>query len=176
MSTATTEALTDHTYVPTDAKALASMVSFLDMHERARGTAVEPRYFLAGAGEGDQIELPKDVHAILVQIIHAMAAGKAVSVRPLTMKLTTQQAADMLGVSRPTVVKLTEDGALPVQRIGTRRMLLLDDVLSYREKRRQQQYAFLAATAVDIDDDTDPAEVEEQLRAVRKAVAARRRG
>jgi excisionase family DNA binding protein len=91
------------------------------------------------------------------------------------MKLTTQQAADVLGVSRPTVVKFIKDGKLIAERIGGRRMLQLDDVLAFQRHRRQAQYDFLAATAVNPDEESDPAEVRKQLAAVRKAVAARRR-
>ena len=89
--------------------------------------------------------------------------------------LTTQQAADLLGVSRPTVVRLIDSGELDAERPGTRRQVLLRDVLEYRERRRQRQYEVLAETAVDIDDEDDPAEVVAQLKEVRKAVAARRR-
>ena len=55
--------------------------------------------------------------------------------------LTTQQAADLLGVSRPTVVKLIEEGALPAETPGKRRrMVKLDDLLEYRAHRREEQY------------------------------------
>jgi hypothetical protein len=54
-------------------------------------------------------------------------------------------------------------------------MLQLDDVLAFQRHRRQAQYDFLAATAVNPDEESDPAEVRKQLAAVRKAVAARRR-
>jgi excisionase family DNA binding protein len=101
-------------------------------------------------------------------------AGKAVTIAPQTMKLTTQQAADLLGVSRPTVVRLITDGTLPAERIGNRHRLLLDDVLAYREQRRNRQYEALAAT-VDIGADDDPEVVREQLREARRVVAERRR-
>jgi excisionase family DNA binding protein len=91
------------------------------------------------------------------------------------MKLTTQQAADLLGVSRPTVVRLITDGTLSAERIGNRHRLLLDDVLAYREQRRNRQYEALAATAVDIDADDDPEVVRQRLREARRVVAERRR-
>lgn len=91
------------------------------------------------------------------------------------MKLTTQQAADLLGVSRPTVVRLITDDTLPAERIGNRHRLLLDDVLAYREQRRNRQYEALAATAVEIDADDDPEVVRERLREARRVVAERRR-
>lgn len=99
----------------------------------------------------------------------------AVTIAPQTMKLTTQQAADLLGVSRPTVVRLITDGTLSAERIGNRHRLLLDDVLAYREQRRNRQYEALAATAVDIDADDDPEVVRQRLREARRVVAERRR-
>ncbi|MGB4917897.1 MAG: excisionase family DNA-binding protein, partial [Propionicimonas sp.] len=107
----------------------------------------------------------------LMQVVEAMAAGKAVTVTPQEPQLTTQQAADLLGVSRPTVVRLIESGELRADRNGSRRRLLLSEVLAYRDRRRQRQYAMLEATAIDLDNEDDPVEVIERLRAARKAVA-----
>ena len=91
------------------------------------------------------------------------------------MTLTTQQAADLLGVSRPTIVRLINDNVLPAERIGNRHRLLLDDVLAYRQSRRKRQYDALAATAIDIDSDDDPDTIKKQLRQARRAIAERRR-
>ncbi|WP_019928395.1 helix-turn-helix domain-containing protein [Nocardia sp. BMG111209] len=90
--------------------------------------------------------------------------------------LTSQQAADLLGVSRPTVKRWIEKGELPAELVGKRfHRLRLDDVLRYREARRRQQYEALAASAVDIDVGDDPEVVLERLRAVRQASARRGR-
>jgi excisionase family DNA binding protein len=129
-----------------------------------------------GAGEGEQVELPQTVYQVLVQVVAALAAGKAVTVSPTEPQLTTQQAADLLGVSRPTVVRLIESGELVAERIGNRRRLLLGEVLAYRERRRARQYAFLAATAVDLDDEDNPAEMIERLREARRQAAGERQG
>lgn len=172
---ATSAALVDHTYTPDGSDELAPVLSLLDKREGKGEPSPPPRYLLAGANEGDHIEIPENLHAVLVQVVRAMSAGKAVMVSPVAMKLTTQQAADMLGVSRPTVVKFIDDGKIPADRIGTRRSLLLRDVLAYQQQRRQAQYDFLASTAVDLDDETEPQEVLAQLKTVRKAVVAARR-
>lgn len=169
------EAVEAETFVPEGRDEMALVVGFLAAHERVRGSTALPRYALVAVDEHDRIELPATVHQALKKVAAALSAGKAVTVAPQTMKLTTQQAADLLGVSRPTVVRLITDGTLPAERIGNRHRLLLDDVLSYREHRRNRQYEALAATAVDIDTEDDPEVIRQQLRDARRIVAERRR-
>lgn len=169
------QGLRQHTYMPEEGADLASVHSFLDAHEHRRGGTVEPRYLLVGAGEHDQVELPSEVHAALKQVVSALQAGRAVTIAPQTTKLTTQQAADLLGVSRPTVRRLIDIGDLSAERIGSRHRLLLRDVLDYQQERRTQQYEMLAQTSHEFADDEDPAEVARQLKAARKVIGARRR-
>lgn len=165
--------LVEQTFLPSQAGELAEVHSFLEAHERKHGT-VPQRYLLVGDGEGDQVELPESMYHLLHQVVDALTAGRAVTIAPRSTTLTTQQAADLLGVSRPTVVRLIDSGELPAERPGTRRQVLLRDVLDYRERRRQHQYDVLAATSIEIDDD-DPGEALAQLRDVRSTVARRRR-
>lgn len=124
-------------------------------------------------GTGEQVPVPPETLRALRQVIEAMHQGLAVTVVPQSKTLTTQQAADLLGVSRPTVIKVLEDGEMPFERAGNRRRILLHDVLAYRERRRTQQYAALEALATAEED--EPEVVLDQLRAARRAVAVRRR-
>lgn len=171
------QALEQQTYLPESSQGVAEVLSFLRAHEAARGGPVVPRYFLAGADEGDQVEIPETVYRVLLQVLEAMGAGRAVTVAPQSMLLTTQQAADLLGVSRPTVVALVDSGALPAQTPGQRRRLIqLDDLLAYRARRREEQYRVLMETsAEDLALEEDPEQVIAQLRRVRAEVGARRR-
>ncbi|MEV0366559.1 helix-turn-helix domain-containing protein [Nocardia fusca] len=174
----TARALEERTFTPDeDRESLASVFSFLAAHERLRDSGSTPNlsYALVGIDEHDRIELPAEVHQALKQIVAALMAGKAVTVAPHSMTLTSQQTADLLGVSRPTVIRLIDKQELPAERVGTRHRLRLDDVLTYREARRKRQYDALAAMEVDIDTEDDPAQVREQLREVRHLVADRRR-
>jgi excisionase family DNA binding protein len=170
-----TEAVETATFLPDGRDDLAQVVGFLAAHERRRGETASPSYALVGVDEHDRIELPREIHRALKSIVSALHAGKAVTIAPQTLSLTTQQAADLLGVSRPTVVRLVNENALPAERIGNRHRLLLDDVLTYREARRTRQYDALADTAIDIASDDDPEEIKKQLREARRVVSARRR-
>ena len=137
--------------------------------------APAPRYFLSGADPNDQVEIPAEIHQVLHQVVEAMQQGLAVTVVPQTMVLTTQQAADLLGVSRPTLIKLLDSDQIPYERIGTHRRIQLRDLLTYREQRRAAQYAALDATSAPIDDEEDAATVLAGLRAARTVIAQRRR-
>ena len=166
--------ISQETYLPDADTDVARVYNFLAAHERAGRGTVEPRYFLAGATPGEQVELPQETYRVLRQVIEAMHHGLAVTVAPQSKTLTTQQAADLLGVSRPTVIKLLDEGKIPFARTGTHRRILLHDLLAYRTQRRQDQYAALEAMSADMTDDEDPDVVLERLRTARATVAARR--
>ncbi|MGH3635806.1 MAG: helix-turn-helix domain-containing protein [Mycobacterium sp.] len=168
-----TVSMNRETYLPDADDEVARVSEFLAAHEKGGRDAPEPRYFLAGPGAGERVELPPEAYRVLRQVIEAMRQNLAVTVVPQTQMLTTQQAADLLGVSRPTVIKLLDEAKIPFDRAGTHRRILLRDLLDYRARRREEQYALLAAMTADEED--DPEAVLDQLRAARHAVAERRR-
>lgn len=168
-------ALRQETYLPEAQDQVAQLYDFLEAHERAGRGTVQPRYFLAGSRPGDQIELPAEIYRVLRQVAEALREGLAVTVAPVTQTLTTQQAADLLGVSRPTVIKLLDDGKIPFEKTGTHRRILLRHLLEYREQRRAEQYAALDATGVAIEDEGDLEVALRQLREARRAVGEKRR-
>lgn len=153
---------------------LTRIHDFLEKHdEHQRAVPGDVQYFIGSNDPSDRVELPEDVYRALRKVVDAMRDGLAVTVVPSSQTLTTQQAADLLGVSRPTVVKLLEQGRLQFERIGTHRRLFLRDLLEYRQQRRREQYAALDAMAVDFSKDDD---LETSLAAAREArnvVAAR---
>jgi excisionase family DNA binding protein len=85
--------------------------------------------------DGARIELPSSVHDVLVQIVEKMQEGKAVALLPLTEELSTQAAADLLGVSRQFFVRECEAHKLPFHYTGTHRRVLLKDLLDYKKRR-----------------------------------------
>ena len=170
-----TNTLANETYLPGSVETLAQVYDFLQAHEKAGRGSLEPRYFLAGATSEDRVELPAEVYHALRQVVAAMQQKLAVTVMPHTTTLTTQQAAELLGVSRPTVIKLLDSNQVPYERVGSHRRILLRDLLDYRERRRADQYAALEATAVALDDEEDLASTLERLREARRVVADQRR-
>lgn len=89
-----------------------------------------------------EFRLPHSVYRALEQVLHEMARGNAVQVLPVKAELSTQQAADLLNVSRPHLVKLLGREELPYHRVGTHRRVVLEDLLVYKEKRdRERQEA-----------------------------------
>jgi excisionase family DNA binding protein len=89
--------------------------------------------------DGSRLILPDQIAEVLRDVAHALAQGQAVTVAPQHTTLTTQQAGDFLGISRPTFVKLLEDGVLPYSQPGRHRRVRLSDVLAYRERIQHER-------------------------------------
>jgi excisionase family DNA binding protein len=92
---------------------------------------------------GERVALPPSVRKLLTQAVHELAAGKAVTVLPLDAELSTQEAADMLNVSRPYLIKMLEAGEIPFRLVGLHRRMTLDDVLHYKAERSKRTRALL---------------------------------
>jgi excisionase family DNA binding protein len=91
---------------------------------------------------GEEIEIPASVLQALKLVAEGMAAGLALSLVPHGKELTTQEAADLLHVSRPHLVKLLDQGTIPHHRVGTHRRVKIEDVLAYlgeRAERRREE-------------------------------------
>ncbi|MGA2229569.1 MAG: helix-turn-helix domain-containing protein [Tepidisphaeraceae bacterium] len=102
---------------------------------------------------GETITLPAPAVRLLIRLLSEMSDGNAVALMPVHAELTTQQAADALGVSRPFLVKLLDEGRLPSRKVGTHRRVLISDLLAYRHKtdlRRLKALEELAAQAQEL--------------------------
>ena len=85
---------------------------------------------------GEEFLIPESVCNILRQAVQAMASDQAVSIVRYNRELTTQQAANILNVSRPFLVKLLDEGAIPYIKVGSHRRIRFKDLIIYREQRK----------------------------------------
>lgn len=93
------------------------------------------------AGDGPEFTLAAPIARLLAQMVDYVADGKMVKVLPLDALLTSQQAADLLNVSRPFLSGLLKAGEIPFVPVGSHRKVKLADVLAYRERRDAQRDA-----------------------------------
>ncbi len=80
------------------------------------------------------LQLPVFALRLLDEILGELAMGNAVKVVPIHAELTTQEAADVLNVSRPFLVQLLEKGDMPFHKIGTHRRVRYQDVIAYKKR------------------------------------------
>jgi len=131
---------------------------------------------LRGAS-GEEMLLPSEVYEVLLEVVTAMSKGQAISVVPKSQRLTTREAADFLGISRPTLVKLLEAGEIPYEQPSRHRRVLLSDLVAFKQRRRDARRATLAEmtrTAAEqglYDSADSPDEVAAALKAARSEVA-----
>src|SRR5438105_4118606 len=84
---------------------------------------------------GERLVFPPTVYDVLRKVVELMAQGKSVTLLPDNQMVTTQRAADLLGMSRPFFIKLLETGAMAHHRVGNQRRVCLRDVLEFSRKR-----------------------------------------
>jgi excisionase family DNA binding protein len=93
--------------------------------------------------DGEHIALPQELFEVLRQAAVAMARGQAITIAPHDAVLTTQAAAELIGVSRPTLVRLLESGKIPFTQPGRHRRVALADLIEYRDNNRAARRATL---------------------------------
>jgi len=106
-----------------------------------RGRSLSVR--VLDAGQDQLLELPAGAVALLMDILEAMAAGQGVSLIPENAELTTVQAAVVLNVSRPYLIKLLEENAIPHRKVGKHRRIRMEDVMAYKARIDSEREAVL---------------------------------
>ena len=106
----------------------------------------------------ESIALPSSIFAQIIDLLAKLGNGDAVTIVPVQADVTTTQAAELLGMSRPFLIKLLERGELPFHMIGTHRKLKASDVTRYKNVRsikRRESLNALAALSADLGIDED---------------------
>jgi excisionase family DNA binding protein len=143
----TSSASSAQTYLP-DSASRDEIVDFANLLREIEGylaassskaALVDPR--------GNQRAIPDEVFRALEQVVNALASGNGVTVAPYGMQLTTQVAADFLGISRPTLVKLLESGEIAFELRGRHRRVTLKNVVDYQNRSRVDRGVALADLA-----------------------------
>lgn len=102
---------------------------------------------------GEAVVLPPTLFRLVLDVLSHMARGDAITLVPVHAELTTQQAADLLGVSRPFLIKLLEKGELAHRKVGRHRRIRFMDLVEYRNKvgaRRQESLDELVRLSKDL--------------------------
>ena len=131
----------DRTYLPPAGELVAQIEGLLSQHSHSGIKLV--------SSDGQTVELPDAFLGILAQVAAAMQQGLAVSVAPVHQTLSTQEAADLLGVSRTTLVRLLESGEIPFAQHSRHRKVTLSDLLEYRSREPQRADQALADLVAD---------------------------
>jgi excisionase family DNA binding protein len=126
---------TYETVAPTESDELLARESSrrLKSHKLGRRNSVEMQLLVEGK-EFETVVIPTSALRLFLHLLTEMSQGHAVTLIPTRTELTTQQAADLLNVSRPYLVKLLDEGRIPCRTVGKNRRVRFDDLMTYRGK------------------------------------------
>lgn len=126
---------------PAEREDVSRIYRLLEKVEELRGSNRDApsRQFTLSDPRGRTVPIPESVFYILERVAEVLARGDAITVVPVGKEMTTQQAADLLNVSRQYLVRLLDEGKLPCTKVGRHRRLRMNDVLAFRERRDRER-------------------------------------
>jgi len=127
---------------PTEADAVLAKESGEKLAAHLRD-AKGVRLNVKAGNKSEELVLPASALRLLVRVLSELGQGNAVTLTPLRAELTTQQAADLLNVSRPHLVKLLDEGAIPSRKVGSHRRVQLTELLAYKKDMLAKRHAAL---------------------------------
>jgi excisionase family DNA binding protein len=102
---------------------------------------------IGDAAKEETLQLPAPAVKMLVRILEEMARGNAVTLIPVHAELTTQEAADMLNISRPSLIQLLDEGKIDYRKVGTHRRIRFDALMAFKRQADAERRAALAELA-----------------------------
>ena len=154
---ATTSHSATETAIPTETEAEMARVALEASRFLARLNAdakANPQLTVRLNDQTVELTVPASAFRLLTTILNVMADGNGVALLPVNSELTTQQAAELLNVSRPFLVRLLDEGQIPCRKVGTHRRVLLCDVTAYKraiDDKRREALGRLAAQAQELE-------------------------
>ncbi|MEU8188603.1 excisionase family DNA-binding protein [Micromonospora carbonacea] len=133
---------------------VAEIDDFLRRHHRRLGDG--PTRLVSA--DGEEVPVPVQLFDLLREIAATLARGDGVAVNAISRELSTTEAAKLLGMSRPSLVRLLDDATIPAHRVGSHRRVFLRDVLDFRqrqleERRRSYEALMRESDALGLDDE-----------------------
>ena len=132
--------------LPSEAEAMLAKATSRVLAGRVKSRKPLRLRMLDDPGKGT-VEIPASAVKMLQHILEEMARGNAVTLIPVHAELTTQEAADMLRISRPSLIQLLDEGKIEFRRVGTHRRVRLDGLLAYKRRADADRRAALAELA-----------------------------
>ena len=136
--------------VPSSEAATEAQVALRALEQLPRKRGSKTLQVHPDGGPEVKVTVPREAFDLFLEILGQMANGNAVTIMPIHAELTTQEAADLLNVSRPFLVSLLDEKAIPFRLVGTHRRVRVADLLEYKSKdevKRQATLDELAAEA-----------------------------
>lgn len=135
------------TYLPDHAR--EELLQFAQVLNGINIAVGQPGHAMLVGPDGKQVPIPAELFQVLEEAANVLALGDGISILPYSAKLTTQEAADFLGMSRPTFVKILQSGAIPFDMAGRHRRVTLRDVVDYQDRAQRERREALADLAKD---------------------------
>lgn len=132
--------------LPTESDATLAKETSRVLAKRVRSTS--PLSFrVLDASKQETLRIPAPAVRMLVRILEEMARGNAVTLIPVHAELTTQKAADMLNISRPSLIQLLDEGKIEYRKVGTHRRVKFESLMAYKRKADTERRAALTELA-----------------------------
>lgn len=141
------------TYLPDHAR--EELLQFAQVLNGINIAIGRPGHAMLVGPDGKQVPIPAELFQVLEEAANVLALGDGISILPYSAKLTTQEAADFLGMSRPTFVKILQSGAIQFDMAGRHRRVTLRDVVDYQDRAQRERRQALADLAKDSIDHYD---------------------